>query len=74
MKPNGWLFIEVPDVSQPFSGHFDRFYQKAHLFHFSPETLRKLLYKTGFEPVYESRFHGFLVMLARLDENKASAL
>lgn len=50
LKPGGFLYIEVPNMASilcnPDMLHI------AHLYHFCPETLRLILLKQGFQPIY----------------------
>jgi len=48
LKPEGRLFIEVPDLMRPY-GKLSSFFQGAHLYTFTADTLTGMLRKTGFE-------------------------
>lgn len=67
LGPEGILFLEVPDLHQPYHGNLSRFFQVAHLYSFSRITLETILKTAGFEPVWYSRFveGKFLRMIAR---------
>jgi SAM-dependent methyltransferase len=43
LKPDGWLLLEVPNLYAHDS------FEVAHLFAFSPHTLREVIYRSGFE-------------------------
>ena len=47
LKTNGFLIVEVPNIEAPGS-RLSHFFHPAHPFCFSPVTLRRLAYKTGF--------------------------
>jgi len=47
MRPGALLYIEVPNIMKPY-GHLNNFFQNAHLYNFSPQTLRKICAKYGF--------------------------
>jgi 2-polyprenyl-3-methyl-5-hydroxy-6-metoxy-1,4-benzoquinol methylase len=47
---NGWLYVEVPNLSQPLPGA-RRFFRHQHNFYFTANTLRSLVSKAGFTPV-----------------------
>ena len=49
LKPEGLLFIEVPDASRPRAVELDDFFSFQHLYNFSPTTLKALLIREGFE-------------------------
>jgi len=55
ISPDGYLIIEVPDISSPISRIFswdDLRISKEHLFYFDRRTLNDLLKKSGFSTVY----------------------
>ena len=47
LKPHGVFVLEVPNIEAPGS-RLSHFFHTAHHFAFSPGTLRRLAYKTGF--------------------------
>ncbi|MCZ6779354.1 MAG: class I SAM-dependent methyltransferase [Acidobacteria bacterium] len=49
LKPEGLLFIEVPDASRPRAVELDDFFSFQHLYNFSPTTLKAMLSREGFE-------------------------
>jgi SAM-dependent methyltransferase len=55
LRPEGRLFIEVPNVAsldrRIFGRHWAGWRLPQHLYHFTPKTLRRLLVRTGFQPV-----------------------
>lgn len=54
LVPNGWLFLNVPDIASlpaRFMGSRWVLLLREHLYYFSPETMRELLIKCGFEMV-----------------------
>jgi SAM-dependent methyltransferase len=48
LAPGGQVFIEVPNVCQPYGLLEENFFQNAHLFNFSANTLSAILRKAGF--------------------------
>ena len=55
LKTDGILFLEVPDVHQPYEGHLNRFFQIAHLYTFSERTLTAMLGVAGFQCLWSRR-------------------
>lgn len=57
LKPGGLLVVEVPNVNsiqrKIFGGNWVHWDVPRHIFHFSPETLRKLAEKSGFKVIEE---------------------
>ncbi len=57
LKPGGLLVVEVPNVNSMqrniFGGNWVHWDVPRHIFHFSPETLRKLAEKNGFKVIEE---------------------
>jgi len=55
LRPEGRLFIEVPNAAsldrRIFGRHWAGWRLPQHLYHFTPETLARLLVCTGFQPV-----------------------
>lgn len=55
LRPNGLLWIEVPNAASVDRWLFGRYWfgwdLPRHLYHFTPETLVRLLMSTGFRPV-----------------------
>lgn len=49
LKEGGYLFIQVPNVHDPFSNAVVHFFSFQHLYSFSPVTLRNYLKKYGFK-------------------------
>jgi len=66
LKPGGILFIEVPDVAQPYHGNLSRFFQIAHNWSYSAATLGALLQVAGYRPSWARRLveGKFLRMIA----------
>lgn len=67
LKPSGKLMIGVPNIDGATFRVFGRWWYylapPVHVFHYSPDTLSRLLRKHGFEPeriVYNSNYHGLL--------------
>lgn len=56
LQPGGCLFVEVPNLVAPLATRKRRFH-RAHLVHFTPETLASLVRRAGFE-VLEARAPG----------------
>jgi SAM-dependent methyltransferase len=50
LRPNGAVFIEVPDLAHPFFG-LDDFFSFGHTFTFSRETLRQIAEQCGYRTV-----------------------
>lgn len=61
LRPEGRLFIEVPNAAsldrRIFGRHWAGWRLPQHLYHFTPETLGRLLVCTGFQPV-KTTCHG----------------
>lgn len=73
MEPNGYLFIEVPNIesfrSRKYGNAWEYVYPE-HLHYFSPESLKKILEESGFtaEKIYFRDFNDFnLSIRASLD-------
>ncbi len=49
LKPQGRIFIEVPNVYQPYGALELNFFQNAHLTNFSHKSLGELLRRAGFQ-------------------------
>ena len=64
LRDRGKLYLEVPDITRPYGGDLDFFFQNAHFYNFSPTTLRLYLEKHGFETLAEVRQGDFLRLLA----------
>ena len=47
LKPGGWCFLEVPDVARYATQTGDMLWHE-HTYHFSPQTLTRLLRRAGF--------------------------
>lgn len=58
LKPDGLLFLEVPDSTKPFIG-LDPFFTIGHFFSFTPVTLKYFLDKCGFEIIKIQKVKGF---------------
>ncbi|MFX0163680.1 MAG: class I SAM-dependent methyltransferase, partial [Candidatus Hodarchaeota archaeon] len=59
LKPNGFVYIEVPgifNISSAYENNFLRYLQNAHLYHFSLQTLSNVLRENGFELVYGTEY------------------
>jgi polysaccharide pyruvyl transferase WcaK-like protein len=70
---DGYIFLEVPTIDQPYRGDLEDFFWSAHLFTFSKKTLAGLLRTVGFEPVASGiRDTAFLWMIARKPESASS--
>jgi ubiquinone/menaquinone biosynthesis C-methylase UbiE len=81
LKPNGLLVINFPDFSSKWVLIFRRkwwFLLSHHLYYFTPDTLKQLLNKNGFEVVSQQPHSqklklGYMVdMMARLNEKGIS--
>lgn len=55
LTPHGWLALEVPniesDAAERAGGDWTDLYPRFHLWHFGPESLRRLVAEAGFEIV-----------------------
>ncbi|MDI6806453.1 MAG: class I SAM-dependent methyltransferase [Candidatus Aenigmarchaeota archaeon] len=51
LKPNGLIYITVPNILKPDKIELAKYFAGPHLFFFSPNTLSLLFKKTGFEIV-----------------------
>ena len=53
MIPNGLIIIEVPNIERPFSDkkEWEFYCDPGHLYYFSKNALKSLLYQSGFEPI-----------------------
>jgi len=70
LKRNGIIYVEVPDVTHPYGGNLDFFFQNAHFYNFSPKTLRAYLKINGFTVMKESHRGDFLRVLAKKVANR----
>jgi SAM-dependent methyltransferase len=52
LKPNGLLAVEVPNILKPFRSLDHYFFRYVHLSNFSPQTLRAMLEKHGFQSLH----------------------
>lgn len=64
LKPSGLLYIELPNIRKPYS-NLSFFFQNAHPFTFSPNTLKAMLAKNGFHVVSSDDSGVFLKVIAR---------
>jgi len=55
LAPKGALVLEVPNLHRPYGSLEDNFFQSAHLFTFSPDTLHWLLLRAGFSSLLSAR-------------------
>ena len=71
LRPGGLLYVEVPNVEQPYWGNLDRFFQIAHLYSFSPGTLTALLEISGLCPIWTRQLthEPFLRVIAQKGEH-----
>ncbi|MDP3920780.1 MAG: class I SAM-dependent methyltransferase [Candidatus Omnitrophota bacterium] len=53
LKPNGHLLVELPDITSPYWRDPYEMFHIAHLYHFSPTTLRGVLNRGGFNVIRE---------------------
>jgi SAM-dependent methyltransferase len=69
----GLIYLEVPDVQQPYWGTLSRFFQTAHLYDFSRNTLTAVLKKAGFCAIWSSRLveEKYLRIIARKDAQES---
>lgn len=63
LKDDGFVFIEVPDIWQPYGDLELNFFQHVHLCSFSENTLENLVNLAGFYPFYKFTNYalGFIV-------------
>ena len=55
LKPDGFVYIEVPgifNISSAYDNDFRKYLQNAHLYHFSLKTLSNILQENGFDLIY----------------------
>jgi SAM-dependent methyltransferase len=64
LKPDGLLYIELPNIRKPYS-NLSFFFQNAHPFTFSPNTLQSILEKNGFKVILSDSSNVFLRVLAK---------
>jgi 2-polyprenyl-3-methyl-5-hydroxy-6-metoxy-1,4-benzoquinol methylase len=67
LRPDGLLFVEVPNMDQPLPGR-RRFFRPLHNFYFTANTLRAVVAKAGFTPLrigYNGRDGSVQVLAAR---------
>lgn len=55
LSPEGLLYLEVPDIEQPYQGDLNDFFQNAHFYNFSLGTLTAYLDSVGFEVINTRR-------------------
>lgn len=66
LADNGWLCIEVPDIYRPYHGDLSDFFQNAHTYTFSTESLTSFLLKAGFsKPLAVFHTGNFVTVLAK---------
>ena len=53
MIPDGLIIVEVPNIERPFSDEkeWESYCDPGHLYYFSENTLKNLLYQSGLEPI-----------------------
>lgn len=62
LKPDGHVYIDVPNVAQPVRLSLSYYFRGEHLNHFSPTTLRLALEKAGFEIVADkAHFYQYVI-------------
>ena len=61
LKDNGALFVEVPNILEPFRSLDHYFLRYVHPVNYSPDTIKLMLYRHGYSVVYEyhDRFNGY---------------
>jgi len=64
LKSRGFLYIEVPNILKPYN-NLSFFFQNAHLYTFSPNTLTAVLAKNGFKVEWLDDSGTFLKIFAR---------
>lgn len=68
LKPDGILYLEVPNLSRPGGPSLGEFFQFPHLYSFTATTLRNYLVAGGFAPVFVAERNYSLTMIAKLAE------
>lgn len=69
LKPDGYIFIAVPNIESFDASHYDKYWAALdvprHLYHFSKESFKNLIEKHSFEVVddYPMKFDAFYVSL-----------
>ena len=48
LAPDGLIYVESPDIEQPYWGNLDYFFQNAHFYNFSVRTLSDYFSATGY--------------------------
>ena len=73
LKPGGFVFIEVPNMLD--ANMFYDFLLHEHLFHFSPDTLSRLLTNRGFviDTIQPSTTYGAIRVIARKNRDASDA-
>lgn len=70
LKSNGLLYVECPNLAAPFAT-WDRLFHFAHIHNFTPETLRRMAERCGFEVVNDfgsSDDPNLQMLLKKIDE------
>jgi len=75
LRPDGLLYLEVPNLARSGEGGLDEFLQFPHLFSFTATTLRNYLAAVGgFKPIYVAEGYQTLTMIARKVGNSSTEL
>jgi len=69
LKPNGYVIIEVPDLSNPNTTKIDDYFNAQHIFNFTPTSLSTMLEAIGFEPLglLKNSYHAFRILAKKTD-------
>lgn len=72
LRDNGYLFIEVPDIRRPkIKVLYSSFFASAHLYLFSPATLKMILAKAGFKIISAANAQrGWRVLARKIEPSK----
>lgn len=68
LRPDGLIYLEVPNLARPGGPSLNDFFQFPHLFSFTATTLRNYLRRSGFAPVYVAERNYALTMVAKRAE------
>ncbi|NQV89887.1 class I SAM-dependent methyltransferase [Candidatus Uhrbacteria bacterium] len=68
LKPNGHLYIEVPDIFRPKSALYTSYFAAPHLYTFSQQSLQRLLARNGFKTIHSGSVPRGICILAQKSE------
>lgn len=73
LNPNGLIYIEVPgifNIKETYNSNILSFLQNAHIFHFTLETLERILQESGFKLVNGNKYVRSLFKMETTDRAK----